>query len=283
MEDFRDVQARAGQMYSRQIVFLSGVSRSALGWVGSAIDAHPDAVCKGECHATDWLMSSLEGALGGYNTKMGQLSDSLTKAGQEADLPGFVEGDLDYLLRSALALCFSRWEAGTGAKVICDRTPETVFAMDRIIQVVPEAKFIHIVRDGRDEAINAWDFNTSSETRDAFLQRYPSFDTFAEAFAETWVQGTGRARQFGRHYWDRYFEFRWEDIIHHPEPGIAALLQFLELRNDPDLVDHCVREARALAPASGHPGQWRELFAPEAIRVFTQKGGELLKLLGYQR
>ena len=87
-----------------------------------------------------------------------------------------------------------RWTEGADVKVIAEKTPEHVVSLDLLARVVPSLKIVHVFRDGRDEAVSAWEFN-SGLSRGKFREQYPKFGDFAKTFAGNWSKSITAAQR----------------------------------------------------------------------------------------
>lgn len=119
-----------------------------------------------------------------------------------------------------------------------EKTPRNSFWMDEIRALFPQALFIHIVRDGRDQAIDIsdsllWPYSVYSG---AYLwQRYVLA-----------VRESAKALPAGA-----YCEIRYEDLCAAPEPAVRKLCEFIGEPFEPRmLTPHETRSARAW---SEHP------------------------------
>ena len=98
-----------------------------------------------------------------------------------------------------------------------DKTPFYVRKMEVIHEVLPEARFIHIVRDGRAVALSIMDL-------------WFGPDTITEA-AEFWVARIDEAREKAKAL-DYYIEVRYEDLVADPEPQLRLICELIELPFD---------------------------------------------------
>lgn len=281
MVDYRQVQERLGRIFERDIFFIVGLTRSGANWLQQALDAHSEVCCKGEGHFTDVLYPLLGRVFEQYNRTSRQVKARLGTAGLGGDAPAYTQGDLDFALATMIGLSLDRWVGDAQVRCIGEKTPEHAMALDLLDRAVPGAMFIHAIRDGRDEAVAAWDFSMRAN-RDAFSNRYPSFSVFAEVFAKNWVGSVGKARAFGRANRERYIEVRCEDLYTDPVPVVRDLCRFLGLHDADEEVSRCIARAALAVPADGEIGHWRDRFDDEALRLFRRNAGELLKLLEYE-
>ncbi|MEP6997426.1 MAG: sulfotransferase [Betaproteobacteria bacterium] len=118
-----------------------------------------------------------------------------------------------------------------------DKTPGYVFTMEHIQALLPEAHFIHVIRDPRDTAMS-WRKTWFAPTQDyAVLGQY-------------WRQNVevGRRTAPGlRHYQ----EIRFEDLVLRPEAELKRLCGYLSLPYEPAMLDSSARGAVRLARLQG--------------------------------
>jgi hypothetical protein len=177
-----------------------------------------------------------------------------------------------------------------------DKTPLHCREMPFLERLLPEAHFVHLVRDGRDASL--------SLRRTWFS---PGDDV--ETLARYWRDNVAAARAGGAVV-RRFLELRYEDLVAAPEPALRDVCAFLDLpfraqmlryperapgrlaehreRKRPDGSLMVSREERlrqqALtleAPRASRVGVWRrEMGREEALR-FEAIAGDLLAAYGY--
>ena len=134
-----------------------------------------------------------------------------------------------------------------------EKTPRNSFWIDEIAALFPRAQFIHIVRDGRDQAI---------DISDSLLWPYSLYSG-----AALWQRYVNAVRESAtRLPAGAFFEIRYEDLCAAPETAIRSLCEFLGETFD----------ARMLAPHEGRSAQaWsaHPLHAKTAQPISTQYCG----------
>lgn len=281
MEDFKQTHERLGRLVEKDLVFVVGATRWGTSWVQQCLDVHPNVCAKGEGHFTDSLFPGLAKLIDQYNQDAEQIGNRMQLAGLPGNAAGFTFEDVEHLLRTSLLLMFDRWLGDTeDVTCIVDKTPEHILSLDLLDKLFPNMQVIHVVRDGRDEAASAWDFNMGI-SKGEFPRRYPTFADFAETFSRNWARSVGAARRFGRANRRRYFQVRAEDIADEPAPIVRRLFRFCNVADREDLVQHAIMRAGKVAPLDLDPGVWRKRFDDDASRRFHRQAGELLKLLDY--
>ena len=119
-----------------------------------------------------------------------------------------------------------------------EKTPRNSFWMEEIRALFPDAQFIHIVRDGRDQAI---------DISDSLLWPYSVYSG-----ASLWQRYVTAVRDSAaRLPREAFHEIRYEDLCSAPEASIRRLCEFLGEPYDSRMLSpHETRSARAW---SGHP------------------------------
>ena len=164
-----------------------------------------------------------------------------------------------------------------------DKTPSHLHSVPLLAERFPSAKFVHIVRDGRDVAASvvSMDFGTAR---------------FAEA-ARGWRRKVLRAHDagigLGR---DRYHEVHYEDLVADPESVLRDVCRFFGLDYSPAMLDYHERADELLTglrdtghiqgirrPPTVGVRDWRFDLTPHQIAVFDEVAGPALDALGYER
>lgn len=134
---------------------------------------------------------------------------------------------LDGFYREQMQFRMGRTDARWG-----DKTPANVFAMDQILEVFPDARFIHLYRDGCDVV-------------QSFVSRemHPSY----EHAAVHWVSSLECVAHFRKRHAGILHELRYEDLARNPEHHIRELCRFIDLDYDDRLLSGTPPDADAIA------------------------------------
>jgi len=313
------------------VFFVVGLAKSGTTWLMKTLDAHPEVLCKGEGRffgeeyrrevlartQTKQQPSSLYNALLGSEYLRLWIERSVwTREGEtEEQIRDFVRLATDYFLTTELSK--------SGKKVVGDKTPLLgPKFVEEIHEIYPEAKVIHIIRDGRDQAVSFIHQQGNRAKRGRTHRLSPEELAKSEAYrrspqelaktgegmfaektlrkaAQNWDLRVGQAIEDGPAlFGDAYTEVRYEDLLERPNQEIERLLGFLRVDTDRKLVERCVssatfeklskgRERGQEDPASfyrkGVAGDWKDLFNERDRQVYKEEAGELLIRLGYER
>jgi hypothetical protein len=188
---------------------------------------------------------------------------------------------------------FDLYGKAQGKAIVGNKTPDSVRKINTLHTLWPKARFVHMIRDGRDVALSFMNWSK-------VLQKKPgNFPTWKEdpvSTAALWWElnvrsGLEAARWLGP---ELYYEIRYESLICNPPKECAALCDFLGLPYDDVMLRfHESRNGdgnggdRAADPAWRPitPGlrNWRSQMSAENIERFEAVVGALLDELGYPR
>lgn len=222
-------------------------------------------------------------------------------AGAVGGLPGFVDLGEVAPLKAAIPRLYRSTDAAEQVRRILDRvrrlglvtglraveqTPEVAFVLPAALEAYPEARVLHIVRDGRDAVCSLLERGWLAEERagrdDARLpygararfwvepEQAEEFERASEATRAAWAWrryvSAARAEIDGR-----ILEIRYEALAD-AHDAIAAHL---------GAPAAAVRKALASAHTSS-VGRFREELTPEQLADVEREAGPLLRELGYE-
>jgi hypothetical protein len=160
-----------------------------------------------------------------------------------------------------------------------DKTPAFVGHIPLLASTFPAAKFVHIVRDGREVAMS-------------LIERPEPPNRLADS-ALYWSRQVTAARATGATIPDRYLEVRYEDLLEDPEAELRRVCRFLGLTYTESMLSYQSRAAEVAAtfnrpevqanlakPLTKGLRDWRQL--PEKdIAVMDRIAGKALRAHGY--
>lgn len=272
------------------VFFVAGEMRSGTSWLRRTLSAHPEIACSHEGsffgHGYDHeeipvyrgpvssltrpLSLASEGIKTWHDMPWNQWTDDF-----DEDMKNIVRRSVDYFLEKEVNR--------TGKVIVGDKSPQHTENLDEIHTYYPEAKIIHIVRDGRDVAVSAmnhwWrlaqdqaeaDFTLEPEeleNRDAYKADREGYLAAGNSIftgerltqlARRWTHRTEKAHRDGTAlFGENYIEIRYEDFLADGENTLARLLEFLGARADETTVKRCIR-ASSFEVASDNRRQGEE-------------------------
>jgi hypothetical protein len=120
-----------------------------------------------------------------------------------------------------LRLMMERIAEDQGVERWADCTPTHALYLERIVKDFPEARVLHMIRDGRDVAL--------SMERQGWVRRLPwdpARSVVASALYWEWICRRGRA--YGETIRQRYKEIRFEDLVQRPSSVLEEVGRFIQ-------------------------------------------------------
>ena len=164
------------------------------------------------------------------------------------------------------------------ADIWIDHTPHNCEHAFYLAQLFPEAKFVHIVRDGR--AVTA--------SLKELPWRYHGIGKISRYWVGQVGQGVAAETYLGP---DTCVRVRYEDLITNPEAVLKDLTPFLGLEYEPEMVmgqgfgpPALTASQHALVGKPADPKRinaWEKKLSSREIEVFEASSGDMLAYLGY--
>jgi LPS sulfotransferase NodH len=267
--------------------FIVGAARSGTTLLRLMLAAHPRLAIPPESHFLVELIKA-ERQSGGLESVREQVIQWLIAHRRLADFglePGFIRGTLEALqpltTRAIADALFGEYTRRQGKVRWGDKTPRYRAYMKELEALYPGARFIHLLRDGRDAALS--------------LLR-------AGFGPQTWTQAAYAWRNSVRAAWrgrealspQAYLEVRYEDLLRHPESVLRSICQFLGEEYLPDMLEFS-RSAELQVPSweerwhsklkesldRSNVGKWQRELTAEQLLLFQQVAGRELTAAGY--
>ena len=259
-----------------------GVSRSGTTLLKAMLDAHSQLAIPSESYFLPQLWDRH-----GEQPERDAFVEDLTRLGRLREWgvePEDVRARLPERPRFAEAVqsIFQLYAESRGKPRFGEKTPLYMQHLDVLERAFPDARYVHIVRDGRDAAVSM-----------RAMTRKPRFNLSRPRgvgdFAVAWRREVRAARLFGRTH--PYHELRYEDLVAEPESRLREVCAFLELEYEPGMLEYHRREdpslyadhPRLAEPPVRDTRSWRKELAPADAELFEAIAGDLLAELGYER
>ena len=276
--------------------FIVGVARSGTTLLRLMLDAHPQLAIPGETHFLASLLKQPPKSKDEFVEKVTGAETWENMALEPADLRAALDRLETFSLANATR-CFYRLYASRFGKARWgDKTGYYLNIMTALQEVLPEARFVHIIRDGRDNALSRQG-----------LWFGPGND-FAD-LAQFWVRRITAARQQAA-YLPHYLEVRYEALVTEPERVLREICDFIALPFDPAMLAYhdaapsrlaeytrpfgsqgmptdidqfrSIYARAATPPDAARIGRWRSEMPLAQQRRFEAVAGPLLRQLGYE-
>jgi hypothetical protein len=311
------------------VFFVAGEMRSGTTWVQRILRSHPEISCahEGSFFGRDYDHEEIpvySGPVSSFTRVLAVSEEFEVWHG----LPwnrwaGDYDEDVRNLTRLSIDYFLAKEVARKGRRIVGDKSPQHTENLDEIHDIYPDARIIHVVRDGRDVAVSAmhhwWRLAKDREegvfeltpeeieTRDAYLKDREGFlksgrSIFTEErlaqLAGRWNHRVGKARRDGPAlYGEEYLEIRYEDLQQDMPANLKRMFDFLGARSGPKVMERCLRagsferaaERRAGEEDSSSPfrkgvsGDWRRVFTERDRELYKELAGKRLVELGYER
>jgi hypothetical protein len=270
----------------RPFPFVVGCNRSGTTLLRAMLDAHPDLAVPPEAYFTvRALRPAAPGAELDATARLEEITANRSFAAWDlpadalapvrADPPA-APPDLVRAVYAAYARHHDKPRAG-------DKTPRNVLHLPLLAASLPEARFVHLVRDGRDVVPSVREHLLGPESLPAAI----------DYWRDRVVAGRRAGAALGA---GRYVEVRYEDLVADPAPVLAGVCAFLDLGFTDAMLDYPGHADRVIAgvwDARRHAGvarpptagirDWRATMSRPDLQLFDVLAGGLLEDLGYGR
>ncbi len=268
--------------YLNQHVFIGGCSRSGTTLLGAMIGAHTDCICSPESHfKIDTLRAIKRGAVNDHPTDLLALIKRHWRFKiWELDLdtpPDDAVNSYPRLLDWIVAR-YARQQNKPDASIWIDHTPENASYTGSLFELFPDAKMIHLVRDGRAVAasILPLDWGPNSIIKAArWWMRMTSFGLAAES-----TYGPGRVMRVN-----------YENLVQEPEQTMRRISDFLGLAFQPGMLEatgfnppsYTSRQHKLVGnrPDPSVVNRWESKLTARQVEIFENLTRDFLPFLGY--
>ena len=164
-----------------------------------------------------------------------------------------------------------------------DKTPMYMQNLRLLERLFPDARFVHLIRDGRDAALSFLAMPRGIVTETWMHPRTPA------GFAAQWRTEVAAARRLGRRVGPRYFEVRYEDLVADVEGVLRRICEFAGLAYEPAMATYAGKvdvsakphQQRLMQPPTKGVRDWRTEMAADDVASFERVAGDMLRELGY--
>ena len=180
--------------------------------------------------------------------------------------------------------------ADRGKTYAGEKTPNYVLHIPTLHRLFPEARFVHIIRDGRDVALSILDWATPSKGPGKLALWAEEPEATSALWWRRFVE-TGR-RAGSDLPTSSYAEVRYEALVADPPCELERLAEFLCLPYSSQMAEFHVGRTRSepglnakaawLGPQIGLR-DWRSAMEAESVELFELLAGDLLGELGLER
>jgi len=196
----------------RQLIFMGGCPRSGMTLLRRLLAMHSRI----HCGPDTGLPPSLAMQWNAFASNLGDLHQKDFDLDREA-----VRANMAELMTGLIATPIK----DAPHKRLVEKTSLNVIAFTALAELMPGARFIHVVRDGRDVAASL----LQRDWRNPQGQRFPH-TTAPAAALKYWTDLTGLGLQADQKLGStRILRVRYEDLVRKPKRTLKALLEFIDL------------------------------------------------------
>jgi hypothetical protein len=208
---------------SLSVVVILGAPRSGTTLLRTLLGSHSEIAALPE---TPWLMGVY-----GEQTSVRSLRNRLINGedGAVKNISGITPADVDLALREFLTKLFSPWLPEKGKRILVIKTPDDSLFLDQLVDLFPDAKYVHIVRDPRDVTLST-------------MSRFTVLNGYGKASADNcirrWLDFEERIKTTFAHG-KNYYKLKYESLVENPGATLDPVMRFLgvdieELKIDVD-------------------------------------------------
>ena len=259
-------------------IFVGGCGRSGTTLLRVMLDSHPNICCGPESNLLiDFKATSIVGLAEKFAVDEGCVRRC---AAQSTYRPQFIDAFLGSVARRQGK---ARW---------AEKTPRNVRELKYLFDNFPNARFIHVLRDGRDVTCS--------------LRTHPKFKAFGGEIVPTgvrhdyvdcvdrWVKDVSMGLEWRSD--QRVLEVKYEDLVSAPRAEMQRILDFVGEPWDESVLAHTTQNG-VLRDTTKYPnnqkanesikkdsiGRWRADLSGDEQELFMERAGDLLVELGYER
>lgn len=283
------------------IPIIFGIQRSGTSLLRAMLDSHPDLAVPYETHFWQRFLK-IAGDTRGERASRQKFLNSITKVFTWDDF-GLDREEFSrqlltvepFTLAAGVRVFYNSYAARFSKPRCGDKTPSYMNIFPDISLILPEARFIHLIRDGRDVAVSLRD-----------LWFGPGNDI--EKQAMHWKANILQARHFGEQT-EKYMELPYENLVNDPKGSLEKVCEFIDLPYDEAMETYYVSVSSRMSeindwkdgrrtttreeihsihtelqspPHTGRIGRWKEELSPKDRGIYENIAGNLLRELGYE-
>jgi hypothetical protein len=291
------VRRRAKAGWTNPFVFIVGCPRSGTTLMQRILDAHPHLAI---CPESFWVVYFYKKCIG--LTHEGHVTPELISQlltyykfyrmkAAKADLAKLIECQRSISYADFVTGIFDHYGEYWQKPLVGDKTPDYVRNLSTLRFLWPQAKIVHLIRDGRDVCLSAINWKRKADRLKSQFSTWEQHPVTTAALWWKWhiCKGLEDNRSLGQ---EHYFEMRYEALIAQPEEECARLCDFLGLPLDQSMLkfhegriktEVSLDAKNAWMPITPGLRNWRTQMPPEDVERFEAAAGDLLGELGYSR
>lgn len=270
-------------MSIEEVILIGGCERSGTTLLGSLLGNHSQCLCVPEsqfkCHPLTEpgstedidLAEAYQQITRQWRFQIWGIADDLSRE--------ILEGISSYAeLLKKIVETYGKQVNKENARIWVDHTPDNLKHMSTLISLFPDARFIHIVRDGRAVANSMQSVSWGPHT----------IPRLADYWSGRVAVGLSAERKFPN---DRIMRVTFEDLVRRTEETMHDISSFLNIDFEHrmtgaasfDPPDYTRDQHKLIGdpPDPSRVDSWEHELSDRDVEIFESKSGALLKHLGY--
>lgn len=264
-------------------VFVGGHPRSGTTLLGAMIGAHSDFVCTPESQFKTRVLrhsSIADKGIINMQTAFHLIRKNWRFKIWDLDIHSLPYNEIHSYpeLIFWIVKVYGEKSGKSNAGIWVDHTPSNIKNANALLELFPEAKFIHIVRDGRAVASSImpldWGANTVDTAARSWVKRLLHYLTVESSLGDK-----------------KIIRIRFEDLVQKPETTLRRVCLFLNIDYQPQMVQggglkvpQYTSKQHSLIGKGPDPKEvnaWKKELTPRQVEIFESIAGDLLLSLGY--
>jgi Sulfotransferase family len=286
-------------------IFILGNPRSGTTLLRLMLNAHPEICIPPECGFIEWwydkycnwktdfnnndekLKSFIVDVLSSKKMETWNLNETIVKEIIKKENPS------NYAELCACVYFTFSLHQNKKIKYWGDKNNYYIHKLPLMKKLYPSAKFIFIIRDGRDVAVsyrNVEQIETASEYK-------PKLPQQIEAISKEWVQNNEQVLSFLKDSSSDHIMLRYEDLVRQTKKQLCKICEFVGIefnhsmlnyyrknnqQGDEPLATLDWKKKTLEAPDESRVGQFHSKLSQKETIYFENTAGDLLKTFGYK-
>lgn len=288
-------------------LFICGVPRSGTTLLQRMVDHHPEFAIANDSHFIPRALeltdrSLVDQAIDGRTIALSESLIQRTFQYHRFHRLGIDQATFEQIASAAtdyadlVSGIYDQYACQHGKALGGEKTPDYLRRVELLSSLFPHARFIHIVRDGRDVALSLLDWARPNKGPG----RIPLWQDSPVAVAALWwswfiQQFVEQSRKLES---DRVLTVRYESLVENPETQLIRICDFLQVDFHNAMLEEFERKRTSTAAQhsrSHHESakkqwlppvrglrNWRDQMPPTDVELFEALAGRELEAMGYR-
>lgn len=229
--------------------FILGNPRSGTSLFRIMLDSHPNLVVPPECGFIEWLYEKYKDwkPTDGFDQFLNDLFETRKFETWKLD-KDFLRQDLNKRMPNTyqklcceIYMAYGRYMNSHPLKW-GDKNNYFIHKLEKLDEIFPFAKYIHIIRDGRDVAVSYRQLNSTN-----IKSRYkPNLPNSIKEIALEWGRNINVIQDFLSNKAENSLLIKYEDLIYNPTKTLISVVDFLNINFDDKMLKYYERNKQLI-------------------------------------